>query len=151
MTTEQPQTFVIYLLCYPDLPLHERHYVGITTPPRLRARMLEHAHGYGARFTKLNHRKRLPFYLTRTWETADPGLEERMVRYEPKMALCHRCHGWQAIAYYPHAKNTPESELATDALEFYALPTGIAGGPQKRKKGSRRTELPSSRVPLDRS
>ncbi len=91
-----PSPFTVYLLhiAHPVEPLH---YVGITTPRRIQARMREHASGLGSLLTATACRLGLPFSLSETWETEDRRLEQQMIALRPKSSLCRVCRGERAI------------------------------------------------------
>lgn len=83
--------YAVYLLCFPGAPEGPDHYVGITTPERVQARMQEHRSGRGAKRTKLACERGETWFHTLTLHTCCRDLEQRLQRYENVTALCPRC------------------------------------------------------------
>lgn len=86
------QTYLVYILCIDNAPSRPYHYVGITTPLRLRARMHEHASGRGAWATAQARARGLPLHLVHLLFTSDPRDEANCRRLVNTAFICPRCH-----------------------------------------------------------
>ncbi len=94
LTPELPPAaapWVVYILCYPEQPLHARHYIGITTPARLQDRLREHRTGRGARTTAKLNRNSNAFYLAGTLPATTRRTERRLIKHHRESAICPRC------------------------------------------------------------
>lgn len=114
MILHRSQPYLIYLLCYPAAPMLQRHYIGITTPPRLHARMMEHARGLGCPRTLPRHQQRHAAHLARLWATANPALEQTLIRTYRLEALCPQCAVGRSHAVY--AALPPSRSLSPSSL-----------------------------------
>lgn len=92
---------IIYLLHFDTPYKHARHYLGCTTRP-LRARLLEHASGNGARIMEVISQAGISWTLARTWKV--PGrkwatgwaMERKLKSRHNSPLLCPICN--------PHVK-----------------------------------------------
>lgn len=92
--------FAVYLLCRDGLDGHPEHYVGITTPSRVAARMIEHRSGRGAKWTKEAWEQGRSWFHTNTFLTNTRALEGALQRYRNVIALCPRC--MDGVEFPPH-------------------------------------------------
>lgn len=108
--------WTIYLLHFDQPVAGKRHYIGITRPNRLQARMIEHTTGRGSQRTRQACQQDTAWRLARTWRTEDPGLEKRLIPREEALKLCPVCRGLTAGRRYnptQHALN-PKSVESSD-------------------------------------
>lgn len=116
--------YVVYLLHFHGPPSVNAHYVGISTPTRLLARMREHAAGRGSKATSAACRLGLTWCLARTFETRNRRLETRLQQHPGLDALCPVCRGQSPIQEYRPTKNAATREwphstrVLTEALSF---------------------------------
>lgn len=94
------QDLLVYLLCFDPAPDTREHYVGITTPERLYARMGEHRCGRGALQTRRLMEQGRGFTLARLWPTQKPELEAELINFAHKETLCPICSGEPTQIYY---------------------------------------------------
>lgn len=100
--------WAVYLLCFPEPGEHPDHYVGITTPNRLPARMREHRQGRGSKRTKAACEAGETWFHTQTWFTNCRCLEGRLQRYANVTELCPRCtQGLTFAPIRPYPKGGP--------------------------------------------
>lgn len=98
-----PGPFVVYMLHFAH-PVEPLHYVGITTPARLDARMREHAAGRGSKTTAAACIAGLTWTLTATWHTEDRSLEKKIGGLRPLSGVCPYCRGQPPIRNYRPTK-----------------------------------------------
>lgn len=121
-TPETPLPWIIYLLHF-DVVTGSKHYVGITEPPRLDARMREHASGRGSKTTAEACALGLTWKLAATFPTDDRSLEQKLQNYPRLDMFCPVCFGRPAIRQYrpskkgSHTKWDPSDEKLLVSLK----------------------------------
>lgn len=143
--------WVVYLLHFESPTLGSAHYVGITTPPRLPARMREHAAGRGSRATATACALGLSWKLARTWPTQFRALEARMRDHPGLDALCPVCQGQPGLTDYRPTKNAATREWPRFARSLReALSFGgdaVTSGHEKREGTAALPLFPTIRQP----
>ncbi len=133
-----PGPFVVYLLHFAH-PVHPAHYVGITTPKRLPARMREHAAGRGSLVTTAACTLGLEWSLAATFHTEDRTLEKKLAGLRPASSWCPICRGEPPIRDYQPTKMAATLEWRPDALGFKnSVEFRNTTFPQSQKKGPKR-------------
>ncbi len=67
------------------------HYIGITTPPRLQKRLMEHRSGRGAKWTSERHSAARPWHFVAAWPTNLASDEKRLQELPTLHLMCPRC------------------------------------------------------------
>lgn len=138
-----PGPFVVYLLHFAH-PVVAHHYIGITTPPRLDARMREHAAGRGSELTAAACRLGLEWCLAATFQTEDRSLEKSLASLRSAKSWCPICRGAPPIRNYKPTKMAatslwqPSSKALLERLSLASIETSK---PMKKGKQSDHSPL----------
>lgn len=124
--------YAVYLLHFPHPASGCAHYVGITSPHRVGARMREHAGGRGAKSTSAITRNSTPFALARLWLTDLRYLEKEMIELGTRIgSLCPVCAGARPISAHRPTKKAALKLPPLDGwyLALAAEKTALPGKP----------------------
>ena len=124
----QTSLLVVYLLHFDQRHGTERHYVGITTPPRLLDRMREHCSGRAAARTSRAVAAGEPWSLANIWTTGWRGLESHMAHVADFWWYCPVCRGRPGLKRFNENKKAASTPLAASELLDLSSRTALAGG-----------------------
>lgn len=107
---------LVYILHFDQPVDNRRHYVGITTAERYRARMLEHRNNAGAVLTRKACEALTPWSVGAVIATLDAQLERRLINTPDLDLPCVVCAGRPPLRRYTPERKAPGP--STWALEF---------------------------------